>query len=158
MAQSFPYSDEYMRYDYATHRYVLTLKYATDVLGVDMERRIASNSGINQTAIINAQLNTVSLQIYNYLYAGTINEKALQWIIAKSPTARQVIQDAMGQQLTYFLMVGDLSRSTKLEDRRMYMDEQAKITLSKTIPETGVALTYRGAYRFCAPQYSEGGY
>lgn len=158
MAQSLPYSDDYMRYDYSSHRYVLTLKYATDVLGIDMERRIASNRGTNKTAVINMQLNTVSLQIYNYLYAGTNNEKALQWIIAKSPTARQVIQDAMGQQLTYFLMVGDLSRSTKPEERRLYMDEQAKITLSKTIPETGVALIYRGAYRFCAPPYSEGGY
>lgn len=158
MAQSLPYSDDYMRYDYSSHRYVLTLKYATDVLGVDMERRIASNRGTNQTAVINMQLNTVSLQIYNYLYAGTNNEKALQWIIAKSPTARQVIQDAMGQQLTYFLMVGDLSRSTKPEERKLYMDEQAKITLTKTIPETGVALIYRGAYRFCGPPYSEGGY
>ncbi len=158
MAQSFPYSDEYMRYDYATHRYVLTLKYVTDVLGVDMERRVASNKAINKTAIINMQLNTVSVQVYNYIYARTMQEQVLQWVIAVSPTAQKVIRDAMSQQLTYFLMFGDLSRSLQPDKRALYMDEQAKITLSETIPETGVPLTYQGTYYIKAPSYEQGGY
>ena len=158
MAQSFPYSDEYMRYDYATHRYVLTLKYVTDVLGIDIQRRVSGGRAVVNQAVINSMLNTASLHVYNYIFNFNSNRRAQQWIIAKCPSAREIIKDAMAQQLAYLMSVGDLTRSPKEEDRIAYMDMQAKIILDQTVNETGVPLTSIMAYRFCPPDYKEGGY
>lgn len=158
MPNSLPHSDEYMRYDYTTHRYVLTLKYVTDILGIDMQRRVNGGGAVGNQAVINNMLNTASLHVYNYVFNFNSDRQAQQWIMAKCPSAREIIKDAMAQQLAYLMSVGDLTRSPKEEDRIAYMDMQAKMTLDQTVKETGVALTYCGAYRFCAPPYSEGEY
>lgn len=154
----YPKDSAYMRYDYETHRYVLTLKYVADVLGVDLEKQVNSNGAVNGQAVINRILNTASIHVYNYIFAHNINRQAQEWIIAKCPSAREIVKRAMGEQLFYLLSVGDLTRSDKQEERENYMDVQAKMILNQDVRETGAPLTSVIPLEFCAPSYKDGGY
>ncbi len=154
----YPFNDKYMTYDLKLHRYQLTQDYIVDILGIDIERRIASNKGVNATAVINQFLKSVSTIVYNYIYSHN-TAKALQWIIAKCPSARDIIQNAMGEQAKYMLTVGDMSRSTDESKRRMALDIQAKMIIdNQEVEETGAVLSYIGSYSFVAPNYEQGEY
>lgn len=154
----YPKDDEYMVYDYKTHRYVLTLKYVTDVLGVDLENRVNSNGAVSGQAVINRILNTASIHVYNYIFEHNINRRAQEWIIAKCPSARDIILNAMGEQFDYILAVGDLTRSADANERADYMDVNAKLILDQDVAETGAPLTSCAPIAFCPPPYKCGGY
>ena len=152
------YDGEYMRYDFKTHRYVLTLKYVTDVLGIDLQKRVNSNGAVNGQAVINRVLNTASIHVYNYVFSHNISKQCHEWIIATCPSAWEIVMQAMGEQLSYLLTVGDLSRSTKAEERENYMDLQAKSTLDQDVREIGAPLTTAIPFGFRPPCYENGGY
>lgn len=152
-----PYSDDDMIYDYQTHRYVLTLDYARRN-GIDLEARVRSVDTTAAANIINNVLRTVSTQIYTYIFAHNMNRRALEYVIAKSETARNVVKDAMREQLAYITTQGDLSRTTEKDKRKMYIDIMAKLILDTDVPELGTCLTTVAPIVFCPPSYEKGKY
>ena len=60
-------NDDYMVYNSDLHRYTLTIKYCSDVLGLDIENRVKSQGAPNATAVIESRLMLISSQIYCYL-------------------------------------------------------------------------------------------
>lgn len=155
---AYPLKDEYMTYDYASHRYVLTAKYITDVVGINLEYRIASNRGINATAVINAALNSISRQVYGYIFKHN-DSRVLTWLIAKSPSARDIIREAMGEQARYVFTVGDLTKVADRDKQELAVDVSARGILDNSeLAETGTTLTYCGHYNICVPDYKSGGY
>lgn len=154
--QTYPFSDKYMRYDLSTHRYVLTTDYLKDMLSVDIERR--TNGVVQAQNAINNLLDRVSLLLYGYVY-GFNNKQVLTYIIAKSPSAREIIMTAMGQQAMYVLSVGDLTLSPKAEERTAWLDISAKNILENAeVAETGRSLCNCIPYRIRVPAYDEAGY
>lgn len=151
--------DDYMTYDYDLHRYVLTLKYATDVLGINLEGRVSSNRAVNAAAVINNLLTEASDEVYEFLTSCN-DTQTIAYIIAISPTARKVIQKAMGKQVTYYASVGMLDYTASKDNHDIALAPKAKAELlSVTIPETGTVLGYCGQYRFFRlPSYAEGQY
>lgn len=153
---TYPYDDLYMRYDKRTHRYVLTLKYLTDISGIDVERRTQNN--IQNQNVINSALDRISNLIYGYL-ARHNDAQTLKYIIAKCPSARQIIMDAMGAQASYVFSVGDLTLSPKPDERAAWLDMSAENTLNGVeVEETGCVLTNVAPYSFCPPPYEQGEY
>jgi hypothetical protein len=138
---TYPYSDDYIKYDFVAHRYILTEKDVTDNLGIDIFKRLKNKN------VINSVLNQVSLQVYNYIHQFNEDNKAQDYIIAKTEDGRRIIKEAMEQQLIYFLTVGDLSRTTDKEKRAMWFDEQAKQVLLQDIAELGTTICYQGCLR-----------
>ena len=156
MSETFPYTDKYMRYDERTHRYVLTAEYFIDILPVDLVRR-TQNNVLAQNSV-NATLDRVSNLIYGYL-AKHNDAQTLKYIIAKCPSARRIIMDAMGSQGAYVFTVGDLTLSPKPEDRAAWLDLGAENILNgEEVTETGRTLTSVAEYPFCPPPYVDGGY
>ena len=160
---TYPYNDEDLRYDYAAHRYILTQDYLMNKLGIDIQSRIASNKGINSTLMIDSLLNNVSIQIYNYLF-GHNTKRTIEYIIAKAPSARDIIKDAMSAQIVYLLSVGDMTKSLEESKRTMWLNIMARAILNnQEVEETGCVLAYAGksGYYFLTgkiPSYMEGGY
>ena len=152
-----PYNDDDMIYDYKAHRYVLTLDYARRN-GIDLESRVKSVDTNAASTIINTVLRTASVQIYAYIFAHNMNRRALEYVIAKSETARSIVRDAMREQLAYLVTQGDLSRTTEKDKREMYIDMMAKLILDTDVPELGTCLTTVTPIVFCPPSYEKGGY
>ncbi len=149
-------NDDYMVYDSNLHRYHLTIKYCSDVLGLDIEERVKSQGAPNANSVIESRLKLVSSEIYAYLY-GHNNARTIQWIIAESENAREIIKEALGAQLLYVFTNGDLGFVSDKKDNESVICPQAKAILNNTeVVETGCTLTYCGAYRFRPPSYEKG--
>jgi hypothetical protein len=149
-------NDDYMVYNSDLHRYHLTIKYCSDVLGLDIEERVKSQGAPNANSVIESRLRLISSEIYAYLYAHN-NARTIQWIIAESKNARDIIQEALGAQVLYVFTNGDLGFVADKKDNESVICPQAKAILDNTeVIETGCTLTYCGSYRFTAPSYEKG--
>ena len=134
-----PYSDEYMIFDEMTGHYVLTSKFALDRYGIDLFEGINDRNSANLQIAVSALLKRVSTLVYNFIHSFTIHDRRQDFMIATNPYLRSVIQDAMGEQLVYMHMKGDLSRSTDKEKRELAIDESVKdILINSGICYSGV--------------------
>ena len=141
---NYPYNDEYMVFDEESNRYVLTSKYAFQKLGIDLEGSIKQRGGVNSSILVNHFLEEISDDIYNYIHKYNINTARQDYLIAKMPSLRNIIQKAMGQQLLYSRLNGMLGYSVEKEKRDCKVCEKAIDTLSQIVPEIGVSILYTG--------------
>lgn len=153
-----PYSDNEMIYDLKKHRYILTVDYVRDVLGVDLNAEFNTNNTGNSVVVLTAFLDNASLEVYNYIYQHN-DTRTLQYIIAKSESARAIVKEALSKQVIYTIFNGDLGFSSKKEEQDMSLNKYAKEILdSQEVDETDFTLTYCGSYGFVPPSYDEGEY
>lgn len=135
---AYPYTDDYMTYDYNTHRYVLTQTDVTENLGIDLASRVKFENAINSL------LNRISIKIYSFIHSHNVENEYQDCIIAKTADGRRIIKEAMEEQLIYFLTVGDLSRSVDEAERRIAIDQTAIELLLQPIRELGCSILYCG--------------
>lgn len=145
--QNYPLTDNFMVYDYDSHRYVLTEKDVSENLGVNISARIK-----NPTAI-KALLEQVSTQVYGFIHDYNANNDYQDFVLAVTESGRKIIKKAMEEQLKYVLTVGDLTRSTDEKKRAMWFDMTAKRELLKPILELGCSILYTG----CLPKIQASG-
>lgn len=141
---NYPYSDHYMTFDETSNRYILTEQYALEQLGINLAERVNERNSNNQQIAVKRILRTVSNQIYNYIHLHCVNDALRDVVIAKVPSARAIVQEAMGEQLVYMALKGDMSRSTEKDKRELFIDENAKNILLRQIPELGYSLLFTG--------------
>lgn len=137
---SYPLSDQYMYYNFATHRYILTPKDVRDEMGVDLQAELRTDD-VHQ---LQAFLRQISNMVYNYLHKFQKHTELQDFVIAKTEGGRNIIKRAMEQQALYVAMNGDLSRSLDRNERELAIDEQCKAILDELCPPLSVPLTYAG--------------
>lgn len=133
-----PYSNEYMTFDNLTHRYVLTEKDVLVNLGIDLQSRVKNSNAIQNI------LRTASWHVYSFIHSHNINNDFQDYIIAFTESGREIIKQAMERQLTYILVVGDLSMSVDTDKRAKWFDKIAEEILSTPIKELGASILYTG--------------
>ena len=134
-----PHSDDYMIYDELTGYYVLTEKYPLEQYGLDLYNDVNDRNSTNNQIAVKAILKQCSNLIYNFIHDFSIHNKLQDHIIATVPHMRDVIMRAMGEQLLYMSQVGDLSRSTDPEKRKLAIDQNAQdILINSGICYSGV--------------------
>lgn len=141
---NYPYSDDYMIFDGQSNRYVLTEKYALEQLGLNLSEMVNERNAQNQQIAVQRILKQISNQLYNFIHQHCFNDCLRDMVIAQCPSARKIIQEAMGEQLLYVAMKGDLSRSVDPQKRQYAIDENAKAALLRIVPEVGYCLLYTG--------------
>lgn len=140
----YPYDDEYMFFDKSTGHYVLTEKYVIEQLGIDLPSRINERNAINPSALVARFLKQASNMVYNYIHEFNTANCLQDLLIAKIPSLRLLIMEAMGEQFYYLSTVGDVSRSTDKERRAMSIDKNCEAVLLRTVPELGTTILYMG--------------
>lgn len=139
-----PYSDDYLRYDKLTGHLVLTEKALVESVGLDLRSRLGEGATVNPEVVINRFLQLISDMVYGFIHEHNMNNKRQDEIIAKTASGREIIKRAMEYQALYVANVGNLSYSTKQEERAAAIDETCKTVLNTTIPEIGVCILYTG--------------
>lgn len=139
----YPYSDDFMKFDDLTGHYILDEK-ALLRNGYDIRSRIIATSTINPENVVKNFLNTTSDMVYQYIHGFNVDNQRQDYLIAKIPALRPIIQKAMEYQAVYIMTVGNLYLSTSREDRAMAIDTLCKDILDTVIPEIGVSITYLG--------------
>ena len=169
---SYPNSDELMTYDFNKHRYILTNKCVLDELNENLAERLNMRGSASAENVINSVLDLISLNVYNFIYSHTIQRFFVERILAKAPSARNVIKEAMKQQVLYFLVNGQIDKyagvdvkkgqAMLLKDLRgeRTIDPQAIMILDNPLEETKVSLLFRGRYSTFddLPHYEEESY
>ena len=139
-----PYSDEHMIYDFETHHYILTEGCVLQELGINLKAISKNDNAIKRV------LKQASNQVYRFIHSHNTAEDFQDYIIAKTQNGRKLIKEAMLEQITYLLDVGDPSKILDMEKRGMYIDDNAKEILMRTIPEIATSICYTGRFA-CRP-------
>ena len=158
------YDDSTMEYNSSAHRYVLTEDYCRDVLGEDL--RLLNANGANIDNLANQYLNRVSRTVYNYIYAHSNYYEYLEYYLAMQDSARNIIKDAMSEQLLYQLANGDLTvmsgvnKATNSAIPRKDMKGAMFAPQLDSILDRDREILYNGQRNFITdiPTYEEGGY
>ena len=141
---TYPYDDAYMTFDAVLRRYLLTESAITDYVGINIRQRIEVNPTVDATVVIKQIARRVSELVYSYIHQFTFNTARQDELIAVTPSLRPIIFEALCQQMQYFLHKGDLSHSVDREERSRAIDETAKDTLGRYVPELGTSILYAG--------------
>ena len=141
-----PYDTDEMYFDPVLQMYVLTPVCAQRI-GLNMEARVRQKGAVNGEIIVKQTLQTVSMQIYQFLHSRAMDTVYQDEILSCNPEARPVLQRALEQQLLYYMQVGNLSRSVDPKKRALAIDMLAKDILENTIlPSLGHSLAYTGRW------------
>lgn len=164
----YPYDDEYLVYDYDEHRYILTPKAVLDKLNLNLIERLNVGGAVNRERVPYQFLDEISDIVYTEIYNYSSQPEIQEYQIAKLPSARKVIMQAMLRQVDYALVNGfldqysgiDLKKNSKVDDlSSRYLAPRAKSVLSKPLLESKVPLLYAGKYAMIfTPNYEEMGY
>ena len=137
---NYPYSDDYMQYDYIMHRYVLTAKDVQENLGVNLDRFDSPNA-------VDAILRQISIKIYAFIHEYNIANDLQDYIIAKTETGRKIIKEAMEQQFLYESAVGNVDLILSADKRGFRIAPITESVLLRIIPEIGTTILYTGNLR-----------
>lgn len=105
MTTKFPYDDEYMTYDYRTHRYVLTEKAVMDDLGENLDVILVNSDPVSR----NAFLRKISRTVYGYIKDQSSSYEFIEYILAKDGRLRDTIKDMLISQVEYTLLGGAIA-------------------------------------------------
>ena len=137
---NYPYSDDYLQYDYIMHRYVLTAKDVQENLGVNLDRFDSPNA-------VDAILRQISIKIYAFIHEYNIANDLQDYIIAKTETGRKIIKEAMEQQFLYESAVGNVDLILSADKRGFRIAPITESVLLRIIPEIGTTILYTGNLR-----------
>ena len=164
----YPYSDEYMIYNKTRHRYILTEKAVLDDLNIELGEVLAGANTARREREIQKFLTYISNLVYREVYKYNEQRDLVEYILAKCPSAREKLKQAMEEQIEYFMFNGDISvysgvdfkKGTKgqsVADR--VLSPNARDLLLEPLTETKVPILYCGKYGILfTPKYEEENY
>ena len=169
---SYPLSGQDMVYDFEEHKYILKLDYVTQKTGVDLVLKMNSPYIVDKTTAANSFLRNISEEIYAYVFSYNLDNDYQEYLMAKSPLAREALRTAFLAQLGYILRNGKIdeyvginldyvntSANTSLEDLRgeRSIHPQAIQALRRTL-ENNKRLLYNGCYSYDSDIVFRSGY
>jgi hypothetical protein len=140
----YPYNDEYMTFDEQRNQYVLTQKFVFEQIGIDLCEQANERNAVSSNAMAQRFLRTVSNAVYNYIHKHNADNQMQDFIIAKCPSMRNIIQEAMAAQLLYMRMNGALDYVADETKQGLYVCPACVAELERTIPELGYSILYTG--------------
>lgn len=153
---SYPFSDDDMKYDEQSHRYVLTADCVSRELGEDLSVVLNTTGDTNASSLPDRFLQRVSRTVYLWLYRDSMNPDWIEYILATYPPLRAWVKEMLLSQTWYVLnndFIADYSGvniakgSTIdinwLRGRVKIADEVEEIA-NRFIPGLGYSLKYAG--------------
>lgn len=134
------YNDTYMRYDYEAHRYVLTTEYVAKKLNIDLVARINATGSIDRAQAATLLLEHASKSVYSWIYETGGENDVQEWILGTDPQARALIRDAMGEQVMYLLINGDLGLVAGVDGATMSGAGQSAFAEARIAPNAKAIL------------------
>lgn len=151
---NYPYTDEYMIYDFDQHRYILTNKYCLDYLGLNLTEELNKGRQTIDVTVADSVLDQISLLVYNWIYSFGMDNDWQEYCLAKCPSLRPIIMKALGEQVLYFRlngmnhkfagvnqMKGTIMEIAKLRNESV-IDYTVEQLFKKKVKELGVSILY----------------
>lgn len=168
-----PYDDDKMHYDYSLHRYILYPLAFQKETGIDLASKVNGALGDENNMLEFYLKYNISAPIYDFIKSGKQDARLVEYICAKSPTARALIYQALLLQGIYFVTNGDPSQFSGINLKSGYITDRSSLVLhtlspraqmliaNTEIPEYGGnTFAYRGFVSSIhrVPNYEDGRY
>lgn len=151
----FPYSDDYMAYDYSTHMYYITPDGALNLLGVNLNEELENFGQANNTTRALRFCKKSAQKVYKYIRKRCWSSNIMMRFMAKAPDLRDFIRDELLiPQLEYNVSNGfpdefsglNIAKGTAMrpEDLRGDLSVSDEVATNTKIPLTN--------YGFCLCQ------
>ena len=159
--KTYPYDDETMFYDWDTHRYILTPECVFDELNINLAERLNKRGSAVAENVPSNVLRRISNIVYGEIYKCSEYNDVQEYLLAKCPSLRKNIKEAMKEQVVYFLINGDTSNFSGIDlktgrvieiDRlrnQSRLAPDAEIILQRPIKELGhgaCSILYQGKW------------
>lgn len=152
---TYPYSDNAMDYKLEDHRYVLKAQYFWEKTGIDLHKVLNPAFSDQPQMLAEHWLDQISIDVYNYVYDCNADNPVQEYWLAKTPSLRDNLRDAMVQQAMYVLKNGDLNmyagvdlKTGKVIQREVLtncaLSPNATRILNRIVPELGISITFQG--------------
>lgn len=141
--QTYPYSDDFMIYDEQSNRYVLTEQAMID-WGFALREQVEGAGVVNPELALKGFFRVVSDTVYAFIHRYSMRNQFQDEQIACNPELRPIIYRAMIYQAMYMYYNGNLSLSTKPEERNNAIDMTCQDILNTYIPSLGTNILYTG--------------
>jgi hypothetical protein len=158
---NYPISADDMVYNKDRHIYVLKADYVKQNTGIDLSLMVNSPYVVDKTTAVNNLLADISMEVYLYIYSHNMRYKDyIEYLLAKSPKARELMKEALMKQLSYIVRNGKINEFvginvsynankayTPIEELRgdRAIHPEAIQILSEPI-ENGLKILYSGNY------------
>ena len=157
----YPYDDGTMYYDWNLHRYVLKPECVLDELNINLSERLNAKGSAVKENVPDNVLRRISSIVYGEIYKRSEYNDVQEYLLAKCPSLRKNIKEAMKEQVLYFLINGDtsnfagldLKNSRVIEINRLRNESRlspdAEIILQRPIKELGhgaCSILYQGKW------------
>lgn len=96
----YPYDDETMTYDKATHKYYLTENGVLQELGINLSLELQNG---NQGKRVERFLRKITAAVYGYIYEDSFNSLRIERDLAKHAPLRTIIKQMLLSQVEYAL-------------------------------------------------------
>ena len=148
---NFPFNDDYMKYDYTHHRYVLTPKACEMELGLNLDETLDATGDCNPSTMAERVLNMISSHFYAWVYAHGTNKRYVEYVLAKMPECREIIQECLLNEVYYAMKNGDFwNYADNPHGIEKSVSEATKLTLSTPL-SNGFRVLYQGGYTAIVP-------
>lgn len=142
---TYPFDDADMTYSMATHRYTLTVDCVKRELGIDLGVALDSTDDLNPSTLGSRTLEMISRHIYRFIYsANSANKNYTEYRLAKDANCRQVLKEAMLDEVFYAIKNGDFWH-IQGNETTLSVSADALALLREPLPD-GFLLLYQGTY------------
>lgn len=149
--QIYPYDDTAMVYDIDWHFYKLESDYVINELGEDLLANLNLADDTKRASAVDRYLKRISRVLYSFVYSHTsIDTKDyVEYLLAKKPEWRDVIQQALEEQLYFTLRNGDLTSYNGINiynGSKMELKREDKISPLASDMLANAGILYNGYY------------
>ncbi len=139
-------SNDSMALDETTGRFVITERALLDA-GIDLRARLAGRKATSPDKLIDRLVKTGSRMVYAFIHGHSTRNIAQDRAIASLPRLREIVFEALLMQTIYVIDNGDLSNSTKPEERAARFHPDLEGILDIPLPELGGhSILFTGVY------------
>lgn len=112
--------------------------------GLDIRASLLNDQIANPETVLRSIFRTVTSQVYGYIHEYSIYTALQDRILAKCPSAKDMIKEALLTQLEYITVVGNLAYSVDKDERDARLSPDLLPIFERTIMETGRSILYSG--------------
>lgn len=160
-----PFNDYAMTYDKSRHRYILTTEDVLVNLNINLHAELRTNGlAADEANEADKLLDRVSRIVYQHIYSHASRPRKMERRLALDPGLRDIIREAMEEQLLYILANGDYTNLSGINTETGAAHTES-IRAATVSPLAGEILMNAGLLFVgidwlpdIIPDYEEGGY
>ena len=148
---TYPYSDDYMIYDYNAHMYYLTPKAVMDIVGENLDTRLNTYGDTNTSTIAERFCRESAESLYDYIRDTCLSYSVMEFIMACDGRMRDKVKEMLVAIMRYHLKNGKIEEFNGMNVQKGTAMRVEDLRGDLDVPKRVVSMTHEimPTYGFC---------